>query len=116
MDLDDYKSVLIRAMGSAWRLVQQNVQKAQKQQKLYYDRSEKNSKFVVGDTVFVCMPAQKAGQMRKLACPFQRPYRVLEVYPSGLDPGPVDKPGARPIRVAMERVRSCPEEIECITT
>ena len=113
-NLDDYKSILVREMSSAWSLAQDNIKKAQGQQKRYYDRFERSAKFSIGDRVFVCMPAKKTGYLRKLACPYQGPYRVLEVCPSGLDLRPVDKPKASPIRVAMDRIRRCPPEIrEC---
>ena len=49
--------------------------------------------------------------MCKLACPFQGSYRVVEVYPSGLDVRPVEKPGSQCIRVAMDRIRHCPQQI-----
>ena len=111
LELDDYKSTLIREMSSAWKQAQVSVQKAQNQQKQQYDRFEKNSKFSIGDRVFLFMPAKKTGHMRKLACPFQGPYRVTAVYPNGLDVRPVEKPEAQSIRVAMNRARHCPQQI-----
>ena len=98
LDLDDYKSTLVREMNSAWKSARDSVCKAQTRQKQHYDKLERNSEFHVGERVFVCMPAKKTGQMRKLACPFQGPYRVLKVYPNGLDIRPVERPGARSIR------------------
>ena len=110
-DLDDYKSVLVREMGSAWGLTQESIKKAQKRKKTVLRQVREEFKVFCRDRVFVCMPAKKTGHMRKLACPFQGPYRVLEVYTNGLDLRPVDKPGAQPIRVAMDRIRRCPSEI-----
>ena len=106
--LDDYKSTLVRELSASWRQAQESVQIAQNQQKRQYDKSEKNSKFSIGDRVFVCMPANKTGNMRKLA---QGPYHVAEVYPNGLDIRPVEKPGVQPIHVTMGHVRRCPQQI-----
>ena len=88
----------------AWEQAWEAVHKTQKKQKYYYDKLEQNSKFNVGDQVFVCMPVKKTGPMRKLACPFQGPYHVMEVYPNGLDVRLVEKPAATSIQVAMDRV------------
>ena len=106
-DFDDYKSTLLREMSAAWSRAQDCVEKAQIRQKRLYNLSER----VVGDRVFVFMPAKKTGHMRKLACPFHGPYRVIEVYPNGLDVHLVDKPGSPLIRVTMQHVRHCPPQI-----
>ena len=112
MELDDYKSTMIREMNSAWSRAQDSVVKAQMQQKRQYDKAARNADFSVGDRVFVCMPARKTGHMRKLACLFEGPYRVVAVYPNGVDVRLVAKPGAQPIHVALDRVRHCPKEIQ----
>ena len=82
--LDDYKSTLVCEMSLAWNRAQDSVGKAQKRQKAQYNKMERNSEFNLGHSVFVSMPAKKTGHMRKLACPFQSPYRVLHMYPNGL--------------------------------
>ena len=46
LELDNYKSTLIREMSSAWKQAQ----------KLQHDKFEKNLKFTIGDRVFVYMP------------------------------------------------------------
>ena len=80
-------------------------------QKLQHDKFEKNSKFTIGDRVFIYMPAKKTWHMRKLACPFQGPYPVTAVYPNGLDVQTVEKPEALSIRVAMDPVGQYPQQI-----
>ena len=57
------------------------------------------------------MPALKTGHRRKLACPFEGPYRVVSVYPKGVEVQLVEKPRSQPIRVAQNRVRRCPEQV-----
>lgn len=87
-----YKSTMVREMSSAWEHGKKTVTKAQKQQKRHYDKSAKDSEFSVGDRVFVFMPAQKTGSMRKLAHPFEGPYRVEAVYPNGVDVHHMERP------------------------
>ena len=111
MGLDDYKSVMVREMSSAWNRAQEAVEKAQKQQKRQYDKSANDLKFVIGDRVFVCMLARKTGHRTKLACPFEGPYRVVRVYPNGVEVQPVEKPRSQPISVALNRVRRCPKQV-----
>ena len=111
LELDDYKSTLVRELSSAWTRAQEAVAKAQKQQKQQYDKTATDCEFSVGDRVFVCMPARKTGHLRKLACPFEGPYRVLALYPNGMDVRPVEKPGAQSFCVALNRVRCCPQEV-----
>ena len=65
--LDNYKSVILQEMSVA-------VTKAQKQQKRQHDSASKNVSFVVGERVFLCMPALKMGAHCKLSCPFKAPY------------------------------------------
>ena len=111
VELDDYKSVMVHEMGSAWKQALQAVGKAQRQQKQQYDKSANDFKFSIGDRVFVCMPALKTGHRRKLACPFEGPYRVVSVYPKGVEVRLVEKLRSQPIRVALNRVRHCPEQV-----
>ena len=66
----------------------------------------------VGDRVFVHTPSEKTGKAYKFACPFVDPYRVLELYDNGVRLELISKPSSQPIRVALNRVRLCPGEIE----
>ena len=55
-------------------------------------------------------------QQRKLGlltipCPFVGPYRVLKLYDTVIDVRLISKPFAKPIWVALGRVRLCPAEI-----
>ena len=109
--LDDYKSFMMREMSNAWETAQKSVQKAQKKQKRQHDKAAKDVDIQVGERVFVYMPALKSGPAHKLARPFQGPYRVVETYPNGVAVIPVEKPRAASIRVALNRVRRCPEQI-----
>ena len=112
LNLDDYKSVMLQGMSTAWDRAQKSLLKAQKQQKKQHDKAAKNSDFLVGDRVFVCMPAMKTGQLRKLSRPYKGPYRVISTYPNGVKVHPINQPRAEAIRVALNRVRRCPEEIQ----
>ena len=96
-------------MDEAWELARNNIKKAQRSQKIYYDQQCKPSKFKVGDRVLVYMPAAKACKAYKFARPFHGPFRILEQSETGVTIRPVDKPHAEPIRVAYDRVRHCSE-------
>ena len=111
VDLDDYKLELTDSLTQAWKLAQSQIKKAQKHQKLYYDRHAKTPKFCVGDRVFVYMPSAKKGKAHKFARPFHGPFRVIELTANDAKVCPVNRPKADPIFVSLDRVRYCPEEI-----
>ena len=93
-------------------MAQTSVAKAQKQQMRRHDKASKNASFMVGERVFLCMPAMKTGAHRKLSCPFKGPYRVTALHPNGAEIRLVGKPLTESIRVALNRLRRCPTEIE----
>ena len=109
--LDDYMTNLTREMSAAWKLAQEQVQKAQKRHKLQHDKRATTSQFVIGERVFLYVPGLKAGPNYKLARPFKGPYIVVASYPNGVELVPADKPRATPIRVSLDRVRRCAVEI-----
>ena len=76
IDLENYRSDLVRCMSEAWGLAQESVRKAQKSQKKFHDRHAKDPHFKIGDRVFIFMPAEKSGQAYEFAEPFRCPYRV----------------------------------------
>ena len=67
--------------------------------------------FAEGDRVFVFKPAAKSGKAYKFARPFHGPYRIVKLYDNGADVRPVDRSQEAPIRVPLNRLRECPEEI-----
>ena len=102
---------MVKHMSNAWKLAQENVKRAQKSQKKYYDKSVQEHKVKQGDRVFIYMPSAKKGKAHKLARPFHGPYRVTETVDNGVMVTPIDRPQDTPFRVAMDRVRRCPKEI-----
>ena len=65
----------------------------------------------VGERVFVHTPTLKKGPAYKLASPFKGPYRVVATHDNGVEIVPVANPRSPPIRVALNRVRRCPDEV-----
>ena len=57
------------------------------------------------------MPAAKSGKAYKLARPFHGPYRVVCVVENGFEVRPVDQPHVTPIRVALNQICQCPDEM-----
>ena len=98
-------------MSDAWELARHHIKKAQRKQKAIHDRHSKEVPLRVGDRVFLHVPAAKQGKAHKFARPFRGPYRVVELYENGADIRPVDRPRADVIRVALNRLRTCPTEI-----
>ena len=113
VDLDDYKTELVGSLSQAWELARVQVKKAQQKQKKYYDQHTSESRFQLGDRVFVYMPSEKQrkGKAHKFARPFHGPYRVIELTTNDAKVIPVDKPRSPPIFVALDRVRHCPDEL-----
>ena len=111
LDADDYRSRLVQNLSEAWERARKNVQKAQKLQKKYHDKRVRMPTFTEGGRVFVYMPAARSGKAYKLSRPFHGPYRITKMYENGADVRPVDKPKDKPIRVALNRLRVCADEM-----
>ena len=111
INLKEYGSELVNRMSGAWELARKSVEKAQKRQKVNYDKKSHSSDFVVGERVFLFKPAEKTGESRKLARPFHGPYRVIELGTNTARIRRVDKPWEEPMLVALQRLRHCVEEI-----
>ena len=60
IDLSDYKMELSSSMVEAWEIARTSIKKAQRRQKQQHDRKARDPKFVIGDRVFVYMPASKS--------------------------------------------------------
>ena len=104
------KFVWIPTKGSlcqaeAWSMAQKQVQKAQKSLKKQYDKNTKEPDLKVGERVFVYMPKEKATKAYKFARPFHGPVEA------GVVVRPVDIWRGESIRVAVNRVRRCPEAV-----
>ena len=99
-------------MREMWEAAQQSLRKAQRKQKVYHDCRAKEASLMVGDRVFIHTPTLKSDPAHKLASPFKGPYRVIGVHDNGLDVVLVSNPRASSIRVALNRVRRCPEEVQ----
>ena len=66
IDLNDYKLELTDNLTQAWEFAQTQIKKAQKHQKVYYDRHAKEPRVCVGDRVFIYMPSAKKGSAHNL--------------------------------------------------
>ena len=111
MDLESYKGELVWGLTEAWELARKQVKKAQGAQKKCYDRRSREPNFQVGERVFVYMPKDKANKAYKFARPFHGLFRVVEVLDTGIIVHPVNRSQEETIRVAINRVRRCPETI-----
>ena len=62
--------------------------------------------------MFLFKPAEKTEESRKLTRPYHGPYRIVEITPNIASLCRVDKPHEEPILVALNRLRSCPNEVK----
>ena len=110
-DLENYHVSLATSLTEAWSNAKQHLKRAQQEQKKQYNKRTREAKLKVGDRVMVYMPAQVTGKRRKLALPYQGPFRVLDVTTTGVSVRPVDRPEQEPILVNKDRVTKCPPEL-----
>ena len=109
-DLHDYGVELHAKMSTAWKLAQECIGRAKRRQKEQYDKRSTIVPFRAGERVFLYKP-EKTGAARKLSRPFHGPYRVLGLDANTATLVRVDRPEEEPLRVAIDRLRRCPEEI-----
>ena len=100
-------------LSAAWKIAKGEIEiaKAQKRQKVQYDKRSRSEGYCVGGRVMVFMPQEAQGKGRKLALPYHGPYRILEVRSNCLLVRPVDHPNDQPILASMDRVVGCPNEL-----
>lgn len=108
---NDYRGEMATKMKEAWEMASKMIKTSQDRQKKYFDRHAKPRSYKIGERVFIYMPAAKTGPSYKLARPYHGPYRITASHETGIEATPVDRPQDTPIRVALNRVRVCPEEI-----
>ena len=101
VDVDDYKSEQTARLSNTWKRTKEQVKKAQTAQERCYDCCAKGPSFLVGDQVFIYMPAAKQVKAHKLAWAFHRLYHVLELTSNNLQVVPVHKPQAASIFVVV---------------
>ena len=109
VELCSYSSEVAEQMQEAWDIAKSSIGRAQAKQKGYYDRNTKPPRYRKGQRVFVYMPSAKQGKVYKFARPFHGPFRVVDVYDTGVSVRPIDSPDREVIRVSFSRLRHCPE-------
>ena len=78
-DLHEYGIDFHENLATAWELACKCVGQAQKWQKNHYDKKSTAVPFRSRERVFLYKAAKKTGDARKLACPFQGPYRIADM-------------------------------------
>ena len=111
IDIQDYRTELVACLSDAWELAHQNIQIAQKKQRMQHDKHCKDVTLQVGDRVMVHMPGTVKGKAWKFTRPFHGPYRVITLTPTNAEVRLVDDPKAEPIFVSLERVKPCFPEL-----
>ena len=111
LDAADYRTELVTGLSTAWDLARTCIAKAQKKQKLQYDKHSKPPTYRLGDRVMVYMPHETSGKDRKLSLPYHGPYRVIDIRGNCVSLTPVDNPDKEPILVNMDRIVPCHAEV-----
>ena len=102
--VSEFAEVMVENMQEAWKLARENISKAQSHQKNYYDQKTKPVSYRNGDLVRVFMPAKKTSNNRKLALPYEGPFKIVKVHETGVEVMDTRKSRSRVIRVAWNRI------------
>ena len=100
-----YAEEVTEKLRAAWELARKNIRCAQSRQKAHYDRRATQPNYQVGDCVMVHMPARRQGELRKLALPFEGPYKIVRISSTGVEVQALGHPRAQSWRVAWDRIR-----------
>ena len=80
----DYRSQLIEKLGTAFRIVKDNLRTAREQFKVQYDKRIKEFGFKAGDKVLLDIRVVKNGQGKKFTGKYEGPYRIVKVLSNGV--------------------------------
>ena len=80
-----YAEEVTEKLRVAWELARKNICCAQSCQKAYYDQRATQPNYHMGDCVMVHMPAHCQGELRKLALPFDGPYKIVRISSTGVE-------------------------------
>jgi hypothetical protein len=81
-DVDEYAQQLVERLQFAFHFVQQNTGRYVERQKRQYDATVKESRFQIGQYVFVYYPRIPPRKFRKWVPPYYGPARVMKVLNS----------------------------------
>ena len=111
VDMDDYRTELVMSMAKAKKIALENICRAQRKQKEFYDRHSGETTYHVGERVMVYMPGTVSGKRWKIARPYHGPYRVINITPTNAEVQLVENPVEPSIFVALSRLRRCYPEL-----
>ena len=102
----EFAKELFQDLREARKLAQQNIKKAQHQQKQNYDKAAVEPTIKVDDLVML-----KVEPRFKLDRAYKGPYRVMEVTSTNAVIRPVHDPLAEPWNVSLQRLSKCSSEL-----
>ena len=68
--MDDYRTELVMSMAKAKKIALENICRAQRKQKEFYDRHSGETTYHVGERVMVYMPGTVSGKRWKIVRPY----------------------------------------------
>ena len=108
--LADYRTELVTELTEAWNSACTCITKAQKKQKVQYNKYAKPPSYMISDRM-VYIPHEISSKDQKLSLPYHGPYRITDIRGNCVSVKPVDKPNKEPILVNMDRITPCPMEV-----
>jgi len=83
LDANSYRDEVVKHFSLATKLVQENIRLAQRSYKHFYDRTQHNVDYNVGDLVLKESQIVKKGLAKKLMPLYEGPYRITKIrYPN----------------------------------
>ena len=105
VDLDDYGNEIATRMSAAWESATKNTSRSP-------NGGRSNSMTESPKIPKYHFPSESFGTAYKFSRPFRRPYRVDKMFPNGAEVTSLNGGRAQTIRVALDRARHCPRELE----
>ena len=98
-------------MAKAKKIALENICRAQRKQKEFYDRHSGEAKYQIGDRVMVYMSGDVSGKKWKIARPYHGSYRILSITPTNAEVQLIKNPGEPSLFVALSQLRRCYPEL-----
>jgi len=76
--IEEHRKRIVENIEISQNIARENIQRAQQKMKAQYDKNAKDSRFIVGQQVWVYTPKTKRGLSKKLLHLWHGPYRLVE--------------------------------------
>ena len=77
-EVSEYVEQVTLSLKAAYNKIRQSIEETHKANKARYDKKVSGRNFVVGDLVWLYVPAIKSGRTKKFSCLWRGPYTVID--------------------------------------